>query len=100
MSLANLITAANAVTVTQLGTDGQAVINDAVAAAQGVEGGDTAKFESAVSKAGTDLVALGKDVGLEIIHLAIEATVAALNPTVSVSADIEPALIPDEPSAA
>ena len=75
----NLIAAANAVTLETLGTDGQKVIADAVAAAETLGGDGATKFSTAVSQAGTDLLALGKDVGLFTIHLAVEAAANELN---------------------
>lgn len=78
--LQNIVVAAEKVTGPTLGDDGQKVVDDAVAVAQDLTGADgAAKLSSAVSKAGTDLAQLGKDVPLYLLHLAIEASAAKLN---------------------
>lgn len=77
--LQNIVTAADAVTAQTLGDDGLKVVNDAVAAAQALDGAGTDKFSAAVAQAGTDLVALGKDIPLYLLHLAIESAASKLN---------------------
>lgn len=96
-SIQNLLTAANAVTTSQLGADGMKVINDAVVAAEAIGGSGTVKFSAALAKAEIDLLALGKDVGLFGLHLAIEYTVNTLYPP---AAAIVPTVAPTEAPAA
>lgn len=80
-NIQNIIAASNAITFPQLAADGQKVITDVVAAAEAIGGTGETKLSTAVAQAETDLVALGKDVGLELIHLAIETAVAQLSLT-------------------
>lgn len=89
-NIQNIITASNNITVAQLGADGQKVVTDAVAAAEAVGGTGPLKFSAALAQAGTDLLALGKDVGLFVLHIAIEAAVAQLSVTQAASAPVTP----------
>lgn len=90
-TLENIVSAAKAVTTQQLGADGQKVVDDAVNAAEALGGTGPQKFSAAVEQAGNDLVALGKDCGLYILHLAIEAAVTALNaPAISAAVAAQP----------
>lgn len=86
--LENLVTAAEATTAATLGDDGQKVVTDAVAAAEALtDTSGTDKFSAAVTQAGTDLLTLGKDVPLYLLHLAIEAAASKLNVLDTAAAD-------------
>lgn len=78
-SLKNILSAAGAITAQQLGADGQKVVSDAVHAAESLGGSGAEKFSAAISKAGSDLLALGKDCSLYVLHLAVESAVTAMN---------------------
>lgn len=78
-SIQNILSASDNITAAQLGTDGQAVVADAVQAAEALGGSGDQKFSSALAQAGSDLLTLGKDVSLFCLHLAIESAVTRLN---------------------